>query len=125
MTAIVNHIRDKRSAEHMKELLENAVNERTQEIAIPAAAIVPPQPEEPKPTEVKVEETKEESIDINEVSKEENEESSSEENTEETPEEKSNEPTPEESKVRFCDQCGAKITSANAKFCAECGNKLF
>ena len=34
-------------------------------------------------------------------------------------------PAAEEPKVRFCDQCGAKITSANAKFCAECGNKLF
>ncbi|MCM1578268.1 MAG: hypothetical protein NC078_05650 [Ruminococcus sp.] len=27
-------------------------------------------------------------------------------------------------KVKFCDQCGAKITSDSAKFCAECGNKL-
>jgi len=27
-------------------------------------------------------------------------------------------------KIRFCDQCGAKITSETAKFCAECGNKL-
>lgn len=33
---------------------------------------------------------------------------------------------PAESKPRmkFCDQCGAKITSDTAKFCAECGNKL-
>ncbi|MCI7766702.1 MAG: hypothetical protein MSJ26_01800 [Oscillospiraceae bacterium] len=27
-------------------------------------------------------------------------------------------------KIKFCDQCGAKITSETAKFCAECGNKL-
>ena len=31
---------------------------------------------------------------------------------------------PEEPKVRFCDQCGAKIPSPKAKFCMECGNKL-
>ena len=27
-------------------------------------------------------------------------------------------------KIKFCDQCGAKITSETAKFCAECGNRL-
>ena len=27
-------------------------------------------------------------------------------------------------KIKFCDQCGAKIVSETAKFCAECGNKL-
>ncbi len=27
-------------------------------------------------------------------------------------------------KIRFCDQCGAKITSSTAKFCSECGNKI-
>ena len=27
-------------------------------------------------------------------------------------------------KIKFCDQCGAKIASETAKFCAECGNKL-
>ncbi|MCM1524830.1 MAG: zinc-ribbon domain-containing protein [Ruminococcus sp.] len=27
-------------------------------------------------------------------------------------------------KVRFCDQCGAKIQSDTAKFCMECGNRL-
>ncbi len=27
-------------------------------------------------------------------------------------------------RMKFCDQCGAKITSDTAKFCAECGNKL-
>ena len=27
-------------------------------------------------------------------------------------------------KMKFCDQCGAKITSDTAKFCSECGNKI-
>ncbi len=31
---------------------------------------------------------------------------------------------PAEVKIKFCDQCGARITSPTAKFCAECGNKL-
>lgn len=30
----------------------------------------------------------------------------------------------EKPKIRFCDQCGAKITNETAKFCAECGNRL-
>ncbi len=29
-----------------------------------------------------------------------------------------------ELKIRFCDQCGAKIPNEKAKFCMECGNKL-
>lgn len=27
-------------------------------------------------------------------------------------------------KMKFCDQCGAKITSDSAKFCSECGNRI-
>ncbi len=27
-------------------------------------------------------------------------------------------------KMKFCDQCGAKIMSESAKFCSECGNKI-
>ena len=118
MTALVNYIRDQRSAEKMKELLENAVKERTQEI--PVAAIneaaneaSAPKTETAEPTAEAVEEKTE-----------------SAEKTEETPvveeaEEKADEqPASEEPKPRFCDQCGARITSPNAKFCAECGNKL-
>lgn len=33
-------------------------------------------------------------------------------------------PTPVVKKMKFCDQCGAKIENENAKFCVECGNKL-
>ena len=33
-------------------------------------------------------------------------------------------PTEEKPKIKFCDQCGAKITNESAKFCMECGNKL-
>ena len=118
MTALVNYIRDQRSAEKMKELLENAVKERTQEI--PVAAIneaaneaSAPKTETAEPTAEAVEEKTE-----------------SAEKAEETPvveeaEEKADEqPASEEPKPRFCDQCGARITSPNAKFCAECGNKL-
>ena len=39
-------------------------------------------------------------------------------------EEKKPEPKPEPVKIKFCDQCGAKITNENAKFCMECGNRL-
>ena len=31
---------------------------------------------------------------------------------------------PVKPRIKFCDQCGAKIASETAKFCAECGNKL-
>ncbi len=34
-------------------------------------------------------------------------------------------PAEERRKIKFCEQCGAKITSETAKFCAECGHKLF
>ncbi|MGN0642980.1 MAG: hypothetical protein ACI4JJ_07515 [Huintestinicola sp.] len=37
---------------------------------------------------------------------------------------KAEEPKPAASKVKFCDQCGAKILSDSAKFCSECGNKI-
>ncbi|MBQ3920489.1 MAG: hypothetical protein II695_12505, partial [Oscillospiraceae bacterium] len=46
------------------------------------------------------------------------------------PEEKKPEAKPEEKKpegglkLKFCDQCGAKIPNENAKFCMECGNRL-
>ena len=33
-------------------------------------------------------------------------------------------PAEEKPKIKFCDQCGAKITNESAKFCMECGNKL-
>ena len=36
-------------------------------------------------------------------------------------------PAPESAKpikLRFCDQCGAKIVSSTAKFCVECGNRI-
>ena len=123
MTAIVNHIRDKRSAEHMKELLENAVNERTQELTIPVPAPTPA-PEAPAAPEAKEEPVVE--TPAEETEQEEIEDESTDEADEESNEEAKEEETKaDEPKVRFCDQCGAKITSANAKFCAECGNKLF
>ena len=133
MTAIVNHIRDKRSAEHMKELLENAVSERTQEIAIPVPPAEPaPAPvvqEEPAEAAVQEETKAEDVVETEEAEVEETGDTPVEDEAEaEEPkqEEKPAEaPAAEEPKVRFCDQCGAKISSANAKFCAECGNKLF
>ena len=125
MTALVNYIRDQRSAERMQELLENAVHERTQEIEIaavkaaaenitatPLVAANAPAPEVQPSVEPD-----------NVVEPDNAAEEPSEDNAEElTP------PTPipsETPKIRFCDQCGAKIASATAKFCAECGNKLF
>lgn len=123
MTAVVNHIREQRSAEHMKELLENAVNERTQELAIPKVV----EPETPAVKEPVVEETPvvpaEEKTAEPETASEEPADSA--ENTQKDAEEPAVEEVTEEPKVRFCDQCGAKIASKTAKFCAECGNKLF
>lgn len=120
MTALVNYIRDQRSAEKMKELLENAVKERTQEITVAAInAAAEKTAEAPKAEE-------EITIDVETLEKAENTEpaQTEAENKPEEAEKSENTPAPEEPKPRFCDQCGAKITSPNAKFCAECGNKL-
>lgn len=76
LTALVSFVHDQRSAEHMKEMLANAVQEKAMQTQTVATA-----------TEATASET-------------------------------------EEAKVKFCDQCGAKIVNTNAKFCAECGNKL-
>ncbi|MGN0675315.1 MAG: hypothetical protein ACI4KG_06160 [Oscillospiraceae bacterium] len=84
LTALVSFVHDQRSAEHMKELLENAVQEKAMQAAAVAAAV-----ESAPVSDNNVHEAAEEDV-----------------------------------KVKFCDQCGAKILSANAKFCAECGNKL-
>lgn len=81
LTALVSFVHDQRSAEHMKELLENAVQEKAMQTASVAVAA------EAAPVSAEV-------------------------------------PAEDDAKVKFCDQCGAKITNANAKFCAECGNKL-
>ena len=109
MTALVNFIKDQRSAEKMKDLLENAVKERTQEIAVAA-----------------VNETVLENESDNQQQIEENASGHTESATDTTEvnDEKPQEEAPAVPKARFCDQCGAKITSPNAKFCAECGNKL-
>lgn len=77
LTALVSFVHDQRSAEHMKEMLANAVQEKAMQTQAAAAP-------------------------VSETAAE----------------------AKEEAKVNFCDQCGAKITNANAKFCAECGNKL-
>ncbi len=91
LTALVSFIHDRRSAEHMKELLENAVKEK----ALQAAAV----PSAVPAVSAAVSETAEAT-----------EPAAAAEET--------------ETKVKFCDQCGARITSPTAKFCAECGNKL-
>lgn len=119
MTALVNYIRDQRSAEKMKELLENAVKERTQEI--PVAAINEAANEAPTPKTEVAEPTAEAAEEKTESAENPEESSTAEEAAEEKTDEQ---PASEEPKPRFCDQCGAKITSPNAKFCAECGNKL-
>ena len=110
MTALVSYIKDKRSAEHMKELLENAVQERTQEIAVAMAsktAEITAQlsAQQPAPQTV-TESPAEVNPPVTETAAEETDE------------------TKEPAKIKFCDQCGAKITNPSAKFCAECGNKL-
>ncbi|MGN0585662.1 MAG: zinc ribbon domain-containing protein, partial [Oscillospiraceae bacterium] len=153
MTALISYIKDKRSAERMKELLENAVNERAQDIEVPKAEPVKeavpvqaaeapaaevtaaPEPEAPA-EEIQAETAPEEAVEMPvEVPAEEAapaEEVAAETAPAEEPAETATEPTEtaaepaeEAPKVKFCDQCGAKISSPTAKFCAECGNKLF
>lgn len=130
MTALVNYIRDQRSAEKMKELLENAVKERTQEIAVASIKAATEKADEtPKTTEAsEITEIEVEAKPVSEQPKmepETAEESNDVVAAEESAKEQPVQPAASgEPKPRFCDQCGAKITSPNAKFCAECGNKL-
>lgn len=119
MTALVNYIRDQRSAEKMKELLENAVKERTMEIPVQTVNETANEVSAPKNETADAEPSVEPTEKTEETA-------AAEEIAEEKAEEEpvSDEPVSEEPKPRFCDQCGARITSPNAKFCAECGNKL-
>ncbi|MDE6600049.1 MAG: zinc-ribbon domain-containing protein, partial [Oscillospiraceae bacterium] len=171
LNALVSFIHDRRSAERMKELLENAVQEKAVQaasMATPAPAPVPaPVPEapaeepaanyeaeyrqaEPPHAPAALEEISAPAVDDyyeEEVSETESAEDFAEPDAEYVAEHAavpevtapevatleevtapaaSTEPAPEpaEVKVKFCDQCGARITSPTAKFCAECGNKL-
>lgn len=110
LTALVCFVHDQRSAEHMKELLENAVKEKAMQMAVAASSAEPVSVSEPAPTvqeQVDADETKTEAEPVAE-----SEQSADIQNNE------------DDSKVNFCDQCGARIASSTAKFCAECGNKL-
>lgn len=110
LTSLVSYIHDKRANERMKEMLETAVQEKAQEEAMAAQAAVTAAP--PIQTEQSAEAVSGPA------------EKLPEENIQ-TAESVQNESAPaEEVKAKFCDQCGAKITSTTAKFCAECGNKL-
>lgn len=174
LTALVSFIHDRRSAERMKELLENAVQEK----AVQAAAMTAPAPMPvPAPVpEVPAAEADEPAANyeaeyrqaepphapaaLEEISAPAVDDYYEEEAADTDPAEDfaepaaehfaeyavepevtvpeaaaleevpapvvSAEPVPEpaEVKVKFCDQCGARITSPTAKFCAECGNKL-
>ena len=131
LTSLVNYIHDKRSAEHMKELLENAVQEKAAQT--PAAAPVQEEPAAPAAptftdiTEVSVQQnTAEEIVETAPKAEHFSEELPAAPKIEEIGETapKTDEVKEEAPKMRFCDQCGAKITSPNAKFCSECGNKL-
>ncbi|MCH5349255.1 MAG: hypothetical protein J1E40_08020 [Oscillospiraceae bacterium] len=149
LTALINFIHEKRSAEHMKEMLENAVQEK----ALQAAAMVAPPPvaapahaaeevpvEAPAPAHA-AEETPVEAYVPAHAAEETSKPAHAAEEApapahaaEEAPveapapahaaEEAPAAEAPAEPKPKFCDQCGAKITNPNAKFCMECGNKL-
>lgn len=139
LTALVCYINDKRSAEHMKELLENAVQQEkaihSEPVVIPEPVHVPEHALEAKsaPAEevIPVSETKPVE-NVPETTAKEITEKPAEEEVKEAPpvenapvEDAPAEETPKaEVKIRFCDQCGAKIPNPNAKFCMECGNKL-
>lgn len=127
LTSLVSFINDKRSKEHMKELLENAVQ---QEKAIHTEPVVIPEPKPEPVPETKPDQAEEAATET--VSEPEQE---AEVKTEEKPaaadapnaaaeSEPAKTEEAAEVKIKFCDQCGAKITSPSAKFCAECGNKL-
>ena len=194
LTSLVSLIHDKRSAEHMKEMLENAAQEKAAQASVPVqmpvpkpadeapaeeilkpseAAAVPEIAEEKAPeiaeekapeiteekapeiteekapeiaeekapeiaeekapeiAEEKAPETAEKEEAQEEPKQPESEESKPEEDDEDDSESDYTGPAPEhmaeskgDPKIRFCDQCGSKITNPNAKFCMECGNKL-
>lgn len=95
LTALVSFVHDQRSAEHMKEMLENAVQEKAVQAAAMQAEAANAAPQNAAPVvEEPVPAVEPEAVETEEV------------------------------KAKFCDQCGAKIASSTAKFCAECGNKL-
>lgn len=151
LTSLVSFIHDKRSAEQMKEMLETAAQEKAMQAsapvqtpdpapapkAVPEAAV---EEEAPKAENVpgsaaEVQQQTEESQSQAEGSKAQPEPDKAEENSKPAhaapaPEhlaeskEEPQEESQEEPKIKFCDQCGAKITNPNAKFCMECGNKL-
>ncbi len=153
LTALVSFIHDRRSAEHMKELLENAVQEKAVQAAamgVPAAAPVGvhvvPVPvsasarildnadnadsandshaayeTEYRRVEPHISDASEEPAAVSGAfAAEENVSAASVRPVTE----ESAVPAENEIKIKFCDQCGAKITSPTAKFCAECGNRL-
>ncbi len=154
LTALVSFIHDRRSAEHMKELLENAVQEKAVQaaaMAAPAAAPVGvhvvPVPvsvsarsvldnadnadsangshaayeTEYRRAEPHISDTVEKSADVYGAF-------AADGDVHAVPVQAAAEepaaPAETEIKVKFCDQCGARITSPTAKFCAECGNRL-
>ncbi len=161
LTALVNFIHDKRSEEHMKELMENAVQEKAAQAAEMSAEIpvrTAPAPEHMKqpvpqtePAGIAELSDLAEPAAASELAKDEAvkptaaaefepisapslaslDDGFEEPAVKEQPKVPAIEPekaeAPEiapEPRVKFCDQCGARITSPTAKFCAECGNKL-
>lgn len=113
LTALTSFIHDKRSAERMKEMLENAVQEKamqTAEMSVPVMSA-------PVPETVPAAASVTASISAAEGSVPAIAAAA-------MPSVPAAEMPETEVKVKFCDQCGAKITSPTAKFCAECGNKL-
>lgn len=169
LTALVSFIHDRRSAEHMKELLENAVQEKAVQAAAMAAPAPTPVHVVPVPVRVSASagssgNTAADNADVTDGTYDENdshaayeteyrkaephmpdsfkemsapaaavsdEEGSAPAEDSEAAEalglEETSVPAPaveSEIKIKFCDQCGAKITSPTAKFCAECGNRL-
>lgn len=131
LTALICYINDKRSAEHMKELLENAVQQEkaihAEPVVIPTPAPVPEPAPAPEPVPAPEQESPVEEAAPAETAEEDIPEKPAEEEVNEAaPEETApaEEAPKAEVKIRFCDQCGAKIPNPNAKFCMECGNKL-
>ncbi len=167
LTALACFIRDQRAAEHMKEMLETAVKERTAEIPVQSAIKAPEPPvvesieipeisddssknfeiddlssesndefefnsiELPDTEEIKLDD----SIEVSEVDDDNIEDSDNSDGIEDDKSDENQDVTDEsddyeksdnsdEVKMKFCEECGAKITNTAAKFCYECGNRL-
>ncbi len=117
LTSLLNHIRDQRAAEHMKDLLENAVKEKTQEIPVITDTKEVPESDAVMPDIIN-DNTDSSGIESAAVMDTQSDAEMS------SDAEKASSDDDTEVKLKFCEECGAKIINNKAKFCYECGHRL-